>query len=979
MRNSADLPSRRRRAWKSTSLQLLQTIIFIFFIWVINKAVERSYQRGSQYKTAPHPTAARLAQIPDCTSNQYLRKDANCFDFAYSPANSTLVQKLVGSIQSNNEPPIPASRVLGLTTSAQVDAYLLANPGRIPAAINFNTTSSQIVAYTLQTNSTTQWFKGKYLNPNTYIQLPLQNAAEREIARSLASNPGLSWNVSLADFAHPAAKAPSAGIMAVLQALVISAAAAAFQLAFIKHNSFGLVILLLLLVNLAMMAFGFFVSTIVRKAASTISLGFGIFIVAWILLLVIGFGVPYHSSYNVALQIVFSLFPWSLLAKGIQDLATAAAGSGQQQGISWGHRYAYCLGADDAVAASVSGYWYTGCVLPLPNLYLIAAAQCVVYFLLAVYLDNVIADANGIGQPLWYFLMPSYWSPRKETSSLAAQKALKACQLEMSHRQLDADVQQEEARQHAACSTWILQHGVISGDSARKEAATAEAGVRLPASLPLSHLPDAMGSATVELVSPRIKPESGTPLQDFKPDNCPDGFQVIAGAALPPVTFTETSFDAEVSHDSIDAKQHSSDPSVTAEISNAVRQPRSRQQCEIQPATPLTTAPLPDIVGDDGLALKEDATPGAIPVSAAPAGMTLAEGNGSAEGVEGETAAVQIFGLQKWFRHAAWWQIWRRRHIAHAVRGVWLGIEQGACTCVLGPNAAGKTTMIQCLTGALPASGGEVLILGQSNQTAAGLAHARAAMGVCPQFDILFGALTGREHLLLFAAIKGIPRQQQAQEASRLLEQVKLTGAADQRADRYSGGMQRRLTVAIALIGRPKVIFMDEPTTGMDPVSRRHVWELVTELKRTAAVILTTHSMEEADILGDRVAIMARGRLRAIGTPIHLKQQYGAGYSVSIAVQDHKGELQASDPQLQLAPLEDVFLTVVRKAELENSHEHGQVMRLVITEEHITLKVPVGAPTIQSPSGRVYDVLWRQADDGTLQIRDYKIALPGFD
>ena len=100
-------------------------------------------------------------------------------------------------------------------------------------------------------------------------------------------------------------------------------------------------------------------------------------------------------------------------------------------------------------------------------------------------------------------------------------------------------------------------------------------------------------------------------------------------------------------------------------------------------------------------------------------------------------------------------------------------IRAGACTCVLGPNAAGKTTMIQCLTGAPPASAGEVLILGQSNQTAAGLAHARAAMGVCPQFDILFGGLTGREHLLLFAAIKGIPRHLQAAEACRLLEKVR--------------------------------------------------------------------------------------------------------------------------------------------------------------------------------------------------------------
>ena len=98
---------------------------------------------------------------------------------------------------------------------------------------------------------------------------------------------------------------------------------------------------------------------------------------------------------------------------------------------------------------------------------------------------------------------------------------------------------------------------------------------------------------------------------------------------------------------------------------------------------------------------------------------------------------------------------------------------------MLGPNAAGKTTMIQCLTGALPVSSGEILILGQSNRTAAGLAHARASMGMCPQFDILFGALTGREHLLLFAAIKGIPIGLQATEACRLLEQVPPTSLCE--------------------------------------------------------------------------------------------------------------------------------------------------------------------------------------------------------
>ncbi|KAK9864302.1 hypothetical protein WJX84_009142 [Apatococcus fuscideae] len=268
-----------------------------------------------------------------------LQQDLHCFDFAFSPTNISTVNSLISNLRANNVPPISADRVLGLSSSAEVDAYLLAHPGRVPAAINVNISSAQGISYTLQTNSTTQWFKGKYQNPNTYIQLPLQSATEREITRLLATDPGLSWNVSMADFAHPAAKAPSAafwtswllveGLVAIVQTFVIAAAAAAFQLAFIIHNSFGLVVLLLLMVNLAMMSFGFFISTIVRKAASTISLGFGIFIVAWILLLVIGFGVPYHASYNLALQIVFSLLPWSLLAKGIQDLASAASGDKQ--------------------------------------------------------------------------------------------------------------------------------------------------------------------------------------------------------------------------------------------------------------------------------------------------------------------------------------------------------------------------------------------------------------------------------------------------------------------------------------------------------------------------------------------------------------------------------------------------------------------------------------------------------------------------
>lgn len=112
--------------------------------------------------------------------------------------------------------------------------------------------------------------------------------------------------------------------------------------------------------------------------------------------------------------------------------------------------------------------------------------------------------------------------------------------------------------------------------------------------------------------------------------------------------------------------------------------------------------------------------------------------------------------------------------------------------------------------------------------------------------------------------------------------QVNLTYAANQRAGSFSGGMKRRLSVACALLGDPKLVFLDEPTTGMDPVSRRQVWDIIERAKQGRAIILTTHSMEEADILGDRIAIMARGNLRCLGTSLRLKQKFGAGYQVQL-------------------------------------------------------------------------------------------------
>ncbi len=154
----------------------------------------------------------------------------------------------------------------------------------------------------------------------------------------------------------------------------------------------------------------------------------------------------------------------------------------------------------------------------------------------------------------------------------------------------------------------------------------------------------------------------------------------------------------------------------------------------------------------------------------------------------------------------------------------------------------------------------------------------RKLIGVVPQFDILWDELTIREHMWMFCQIKGIGKRESEQMIEDRIRDVKLLENLDDPVMSLSGGMRRRLSVAIASIGNPKVIFMDEPTTGMDVVSKREVWELILKLKQERSFILTTHQMEEADILSDKIAIIVDGQLRSLGTSLFLKNHYGTGY-----------------------------------------------------------------------------------------------------
>eukprot|EP01018_Ginkgo_biloba_P024056 Gb_37633 [translate_table: standard] len=305
--------------------------------------------------------------------------------------------------------------------------------------------------------------------------------------------------------------------------------------------------------------------------------------------------------------------------------------------------------------------------------------------------------------------------------------------------------------------------------------------------------------------------------------------------------------------------------------------------------------------------------------------------------------AVQVRGLIKIFpgiRNMVGCCKCQKTDPHHAVKGLWMNFEKDKLFCLLGPNGAGKTTTINCLTGITPITAGDALIYGYSIRSTSAISRIRNLMGVCPQFDILWDALSAQEHLFLFASIKGIPMPAIKPDAQNLLSQVKLSEAANFRAGSYSGGMKRRLSVAIALIGDPKLVFLDEPTTGMDPITRRHVWDIIEGAKKGRAIVLTTHSMEEADILSDRIAIMARGKLRCIGTSIRLKSRFGTGYVVNVSVhkesvgniflQNGYNSLQSEGSGLESEPVKHFFKD---RLNVEPKEENKAYITFIIPRE----------------------------------------------
>ncbi|NWU77349.1 ABCAD protein, partial [Onychorhynchus coronatus] len=221
-----------------------------------------------------------------------------------------------------------------------------------------------------------------------------------------------------------------------------------------------------------------------------------------------------------------------------------------------------------------------------------------------------------------------------------------------------------------------------------------------------------------------------------------------------------------------------------------------------------------------------------------------------------------------------------------AVKDLSLTFHRGQITALLGPNGAGKTTVISLLTGLYPPSSGTIIIDGKDIRT--DLAAIRTELGVCPQYDVLFNTLTVREHLVLYGSVKapGWTKEQLNEQVSGALEDVNLSQHQYKPVGAISGGMKRRLSVAISFIGNSKTVVLDEPTSGVDPCSRRGIWDVLLKYKAGCTLIFTTHHLDEAEVLSDRIAILQRGQLRCCGSPSYLRETYGQGHSLTLTKKD---------------------------------------------------------------------------------------------
>lgn len=231
-----------------------------------------------------------------------------------------------------------------------------------------------------------------------------------------------------------------------------------------------------------------------------------------------------------------------------------------------------------------------------------------------------------------------------------------------------------------------------------------------------------------------------------------------------------------------------------------------------------------------------------------------------------------------------------------AVNNLSVAIDRYECFGLLGLNGAGKTTTFKMMTGDESISSGEAWVEGISLQSSMDTVYQR--IGYCPQFDALLGKLTGRETLMIYALLRGVRPRDINNVCLTLAEDLNFLKHLDKRTKEYSGGNKRKLSTALALMGNPSVVYLDEPTTGMDPGAKRQFWNMICKVRSSGkSIVLTSHSMEECEALCTRLAIMVNGEFKCLGSTQHLKNKFSKGFLLTIKVKK-VDELQAQQMRL---------------------------------------------------------------------------------
>jgi len=287
---------------------------------------------------------------------------------------------------------------------------------------------------------------------------------------------------------------------------------------------------------------------------------------------------------------------------------------------------------------------------------------------------------------------------------------------------------------------------------------------------------------------------------------------------------------------------------------------------------------------------------------------------------------------------------------SQALQGVSFAVVRASVCALLGHNGAGKTTTINILSTLVRPSAGSAFVAGFD--VARQAAQVRASIGVTGQYAALDELLTGRENLLLFAQLRGLRQRAAKQRADELIQRFDMGHAADRRVSTYSGGMRRRIDIAVALVVPPRVLFLDEPTTGLDPRSRRDVWDLVASLRRQdVTVLLTTQYLEEADVLSDSIVVLDSGRIAASGTADELKCRVGVSYC-------------------QVTPADPVHLPVIATA----------LADFAISDCEAMIDHQAAAVSVPAPDGVVtFGEVFRRLDGLGIELADISLRRPSLD